>query len=416
MKAVRSDVAGRKQRGQTIVMLAVFMVLIILFVGMAIDLGFAYVTKASLSKAVDAAVLAGAKNLSQGKAQAETLARKAFALNYRGMGLDASTPSVAVDFPVVSGYTEVKVSATTNMKTFFLRILPQYQQLAISADAQAFRANLVMSVVLDRSGSLKSNGGWQYLPTAVEDFVDNFDDDNDQVSMVSFASDDTTDAARKKNFKAAIHSQLHGWGKSKFAGGTYAMGGLVRGKSENDSYSPGTGENVLKVVVFFTDGRANSNQDTLSCSGSPIRYGGCSLAEARLGFCSGVGFWYSSNPKDNVGCTTSRFPAQQPGNPGRLQPDSAAYTDIPADAEYRILQMASSMRAASSYPTVFYVVGLGDDDTLNKPFLQQLANDVHSPAYNSTQPAGEALFTNDPSELEQVFQEIASRIQLRLTQ
>lgn len=239
---------------------------------------------------------------------------------------------------------------------------------------------------------------------------------NDQVSMVSFASDDTTDAARKKNFKASTHSQLRGWCRSKFDGGTYAMGGLVRGKSENDSYSPGTGENVLKVVVFFTDGRANSNQDTLSCRGTPVRYGGCSLAEARLGFCSGVGFWYAANPKANVSCTTNHLPAQQPGNAGRLQPDFAAQADIPADAEYRVLQMANTRRAASSYPTVFYVVGLGDDDTLNKPFLRQLANDVHSPQYNSRQPAGEALFTNDPSEPDKVFEEIASKIQLRLTQ
>jgi hypothetical protein len=81
-----------------------------------------------------------------------------------------------------------------------------------------------------------------------------------------------------------------------------------------------------------------------------------------------------------------------------------------------MLRLADSMRAASPYPTVFYVVGLGDENTLNKPFLQQLANDIHSPAYNSSQPAGEALFTNDPSELEQIFQEVASKIQLRLTQ
>jgi Flp pilus assembly protein TadG len=393
-------------------MLAVFMVLIILFVGMAIDLGLAYVTKASLSKAVDAAVLAGAKNLSQGKAQAETLARKSFALNYQGMGLDASTPSVAVDFPVVSGYTEVKVSATTNMKTFFLRILPQYERLVISADAQAFRANLLMSVVLDRSGSLSKNGGWQYLPTAVGDFIDNFDDNNDQVSMVSFASDDTTDAARKKNFKASIHSQLHGWGRSKFDGGTYAMGGLARGKAENESYTAAIGENVLKVVVFFTDGQANSNEDVLDCSSVPIRYGGCSPLETGCG----VAFWYAKNPKKTVTCGSTHFPAQAPHNGGNLPPHPNAMADITADAEYRMLRLADSMRAASPYPTVFYVVGLGDENTLNKPFLQQLANDIHSPAYNSSQPAGEALFTNDPSELEQIFQEVASKIQLRLTQ
>jgi Flp pilus assembly protein TadG len=394
-------------------MLALFMVVIILFVGMAIDFGFAYVTKASLSKSVDAACLTGARNLSQGRSQADTLARSSFALNYGTSGRDVSAPAVSVEFPIdASGYTQVKVTATARIRTFFIRILPQFSTLTISADAQAFRANLVMSVVLDRSGSLQDNHGWRYLPRAVEDFIENFDDDNDQVSMVSFASDDTTDVQRKKNFKANIHSQFRGWGRNKFEGGTYAVGGLARARVENDNYIPASGENVLKVAVFFTDGRANTNEDVLSCSPRPVRYGGCSPAETGCG----MAYWHANNPRHYLTCDSYVFPAQQPGNPGRLRPEWAAMADITADAEYRLQQIATEMRQSSPYPTTFYAIGLGDDNTINKAFLRQLVNDPNSPTFDSRQPEGEALFTSDPSELDELFDRIASKILLRLTQ
>ena len=61
-----------------------------------------------------------------------------------------------------------------------------------------------------------------------------------------------------------------------------------------------------------------------------------------------------------------------------------------------------------------YSIGLGNN--INKVFLQRIANDPASPTFNSSLPAGSAVFAPSSLQLEQVFQIIASKILLRLTQ
>jgi len=55
------------EKGQIYVLFALFLPVLIVFVGLALDFGFAYVTKTTLSKAVDSAALAGMSNLNQGQ-------------------------------------------------------------------------------------------------------------------------------------------------------------------------------------------------------------------------------------------------------------------------------------------------------------------------------------------------------------
>ena len=51
-----------RESGQTLILFTLFIIVLILFVGLGIDLGFAYITRAQLSKAVDAACLTGIRN------------------------------------------------------------------------------------------------------------------------------------------------------------------------------------------------------------------------------------------------------------------------------------------------------------------------------------------------------------------
>ena len=75
---------------------------------------------------------------------------------------------------------------------------------------------------------------------------------------------------------------------------------------------------------------------------------------------------------------------------------------------------------AENPATYVYAIGLGK--TVDQDFLKQIANDPSSPSYNPGQPAGLAVFVPDcPSStctdnLQQVFQTIAAKILLRLTQ
>ena len=59
--------ASKGEEGQILIVLAIGGLVLILFMGLAVDGGMAYITKAKLSKAVDAACLTGMKALPQGQ-------------------------------------------------------------------------------------------------------------------------------------------------------------------------------------------------------------------------------------------------------------------------------------------------------------------------------------------------------------
>ena len=392
-----------RQRGQILPTFAVLLPVLILFAGLGIDVGLAYVSRAMLSKAVDAACLAGMRNLNQGQSQATTIAQSAFNLNYKTSSRDANPPALNINFTTDSnGDPVIAVNATATIKTFFMQLVPQYKTLQVSANAQATRPKLIMSLVLDRSGSMNLNGGAQALPPAVQTFIDMFDDSIDHVAMVSFSSIATVDVPIRTYFQLPIISAANAM---KFGGATFAQGGLLDAQTQINSVSA-TG-NVVKVVVFFTDGWANTNQDTLACPGQTlINYGGCSPPEAAVGWC-GPGFAFlNPNTGAQTSCSATQFYSQQ-----YKTMQSLNITNISNDALYRAIQLSNQLRAQGM---VVYSIGLGDK--ISQTFLQQVANDPNSPSFNPNQPVGEAVFAPTANDLQGVFQTIAAKILLRLTQ
>ena len=86
----------RKERGQILMLLAILIPILIAFVGLTIDLGLAYVTKTTLSKAVDAAALTALRNLNQGQAQATSSAQSAFNVNYQSIPVGTLDPQCSI--------------------------------------------------------------------------------------------------------------------------------------------------------------------------------------------------------------------------------------------------------------------------------------------------------------------------------
>ena len=85
----------------------------------------------------------------------------------------------------------LNVSATVTINTYFIRVLSSiglgnWKTLTVGESAQATRANLVMSIVLDVSGSMNGDGGIAGLKIAVPDFINQFENNYDQVAMVTF--------------------------------------------------------------------------------------------------------------------------------------------------------------------------------------------------------------------------------------
>ena len=423
MKLFSRNRSRENERGQVVILVAVSMTLMLLFLALAIDVGFAYVTKARLSKAVDAACLTAMRNLAQGQTTAKNLAINSFNGNYNVSGLDNNPPTVTVSFSTDAyGQTLVNVRATATIRTFFMRMLPNRQTLSVSDSAQATRGKLVMSLVLDRSGSMTNNGGSTALPPAVTTFINYFDNSNDEVAMISFASNATIDVPIGYSFITPITNAVNAM-KSKFSGGTFGPGGLTDAKAQNDSVTVQPGQNVVKVVVYFTDGYVNTIQDKLSCSGTLTlyNYGGYDSGSSvdvfnptsgtSLATYDGVSSW---TPTTTCLKTVTKFTSAING-----QLKSLNRTNVTADAKYRALQTATAMRTEN--PGMFiYSIGLGT--SVDQAFLQQIANDPASSTYNPNQPVGQAVFaSNCPSsqcsaQLQQVFQTIAAKILLRLTQ
>ncbi len=265
-----------------------------------------------------------------------------------------------------------------------------------------------MSLVLDRSGSMSGNGGGAALPGAVATFIAQFDESVDRAGMSSFASHARRDVDPITTpFKTAITTAANAF---VFQGGTFSQGGLTNGFAQIQAVPVVAGEDIVKVCVFFTDGLANIVQNNLNCGGTPtLRNFG--------GFDSGstVGFFDPAN--GNQLCTTSGgTPSCCSGVNTFLSSidgtnKSFIRANVTPEAEFRAVQVANDMRANG---IIVYAVGLGNN--INQNFLRQIANDPSVAGYSPTFYDGEALFAPTAAQLGQVFEVLANKIILRITQ
>src|SRR5262249_23667835 len=101
----------RNERGYVLIYMTVVLAALLLFTGLAVDSGRAYVVKAQLTKAVDGAALAAARNLNSGDPKAE--AQRVFKANFPS-GYLGTTPS---DPTAAAGFFSSSVDPTTGVNT-----------------------------------------------------------------------------------------------------------------------------------------------------------------------------------------------------------------------------------------------------------------------------------------------------------
>ncbi len=423
--SLRNAIDRRKpgEHGQTLVLFLLMMVILFVFVGMGIDLGFAYITKAELSKGVDSAALSGMRNISQGTAAASLIASNAFAANYGKSGRDVSPPALTINFGTVNGNTVLNVSATVAINTFFIRVMPaiglgNWNTLTVGESAQATRATLIMALVLDRSGSMAGNGGSTALPPAVTNFIALFDDTTDYASQVSFSSAASVDVSMGQPFISKIQSAALAL---NFNGDTCSDQGLTNGLAQINLETNVTaqGQNVVRVMVFFTDGIANTFNYVFDCGDRNIGYNGPTLFDP------------ASGTNLNTGCTVpATLSSINPSNgvltAGAVNADGtsqASCISMHDEAENRAEWIAYQARQQGY---VIYAIGMGSPGiqgecnnafpTLNPAFLMDVANTTDSATYNPNQKVGDYAVAADAGQLNEVFQDIAAKILLRLSQ
>jgi hypothetical protein len=261
----------------------------------------------------------------------------------------------------------------------------------------------------------------------------------------------------------------------QFTGGTFGTGAgtqpildpaigapLSLAKLQNDSVAIQPGQNVVRVLVYFTDGLMNAVQDNFYCGplaqSTLVNYGGydsgtndvafldptCSPTTSGSGCLNESGHvsqWTDFTPgkstyftydsagdrcEDKTGAYVTTFTPQQPGkcNDGSTPPCPFNRQNVTSETQYRAIQSAIALRTDAPVPVYVYSIGLGPSvSPTTQAFLAQLANDPAYPAtYIKGQPAGEFFYIpNCPSsvctsELNTAFQTIAAKILLRLTQ
>ena len=89
--------------------------------------------------------------------------------------------------PCAAGTTCVRIAADGAIPTSYIRLLG-FDTLKVSASGTAQRTPIVMSLVLDKSGSMNFNGGAAALPPAVINFTNHFAVGIDHLSEISFSS------------------------------------------------------------------------------------------------------------------------------------------------------------------------------------------------------------------------------------
>jgi Mg-chelatase subunit ChlD len=244
--------------GSVLLLVAVSLAGILVFAGLCLDTGRAYLVKAQLSKAVDAAALGAARSLNSGTPSADAAA--IFKANFKSgfVGTGATDPTTALNFynlatDAGNGINTITVTATVTMQTTLMRLV-NIPTVTVTSSAQATRRMVDLSLVIDVSSSIGSQ--WPAVRDAARTFVGDFDANNDRMDLILFSNGadvlvpmNSARGFNKTNVQNAIPNNLPG-------GSTLMVEGLYRGWDELRTVPAGS-QASLRVIVLFTDGASN---------------------------------------------------------------------------------------------------------------------------------------------------------------
>ncbi|WP_343562724.1 TadE/TadG family type IV pilus assembly protein [Kiloniella sp. b19] len=176
--------------GASVVMVAVAMVPMLGMAGLAVDTTRAYMLKSQLSYALDAAGLAGGKELFSD--DLNRTINTVFKANFPDSYMNAQMLSFN---PVVDAQGEsLTITASVRIETTFLKVIGQ-DEITVAASTTIQRAvrGMELALVLDTTGSMRNNNKIGALKTAATDLVNILFGDNETVddfwvSLVPFTS------------------------------------------------------------------------------------------------------------------------------------------------------------------------------------------------------------------------------------
>jgi Flp pilus assembly protein TadG len=261
-----------RQSGISLMFAGLSLTFIVPAVGLMIDVGVLYSVEARFQSAVDGAALAAARALTLGQTTAaQATAAQNNAVNWfyanfpsgswgtTGTNMSQATVSV-FDDPNNAHVRNVTVNASTSVPTFFMSWFGS-TTTPLSATGNASRRDVVVMMVLDRSGSMQNAGACASMVSAAKLFTGQFAEGRDQIGLVSFSDNVYIHSAPTTTFQSVLgYSNDSGSGTGALdtiacAGGTSTAQAIS--VAYNELYQvnePG----ALNVIMFETDGLPNT--------------------------------------------------------------------------------------------------------------------------------------------------------------
>jgi hypothetical protein len=265
----RTRARNTSSRGQVLPLAALMMVVLIAFVGLAIDAGRLFIARAELVRAVDAAALAGTlelPNLTAAQAKVITYMAK-------------NEPDATVEAPISPVERQIEVRGTKSVDVIFMRVFG-FDTVEVSATATAGFGVLAVDTVMaiDATGSMGDGSGCPNGSTcpivaaknAAKSFTDTLLSGSTQSSetlvgvapyrgcfnlpnLFSFCIPIATMVQSLSNNKSVVDSRINA---------ITAVGGsgtnICNGMSKANEVLFGVGHhsvsNMLKIVVILSDG------------------------------------------------------------------------------------------------------------------------------------------------------------------
>ena len=262
---MRTTIILNNQKGAVAVLFAIMLVIIFAFAAGAVDVGAWFVARAELSKSLDAAALAAAKNISNPFVDPLLLAKQFARENFRDeSSWTVGTPTINASW---EEQNRVRVSGSVNTESYFARIF-DIDTVVATSGAVARKNAVEIMLVLDRSGSMDGSP-MRDLKAAARSFVSFFEDtqEQDQVGLISFATSVTIDVPRQNNFVSAMQSAIN---DMDAVGATNAEDALDQsdgpyGLTDQSGFSGD--EYLQQYVIFFSDGNPTAFRGTFRYNG-----------------------------------------------------------------------------------------------------------------------------------------------------
>ncbi|HME43475.1 MAG TPA: vWA domain-containing protein [Syntrophorhabdales bacterium] len=419
------------QKGAVLILFALLLLVLIGFVALAMEAGRWYMIRAELSKSVDAAALAGAKNISNPYVNPLTLAQEFGQANFpTGYAGTPATGTGAAAFTASQPANhQIQVTGSVMALAYLARLFG-VNQVTTSTSGVAKMNQVEIMLVLDRSGSMAGQPESD-LKNAAITFLQFFTDTQatDKVGLISFATSVTVAFPLSNNFVTPMTAAINAM---TAVGATNTEDAIAQASGPsgftNQTGIPGN-QRVQQFLILFTDGNPtafrgtfknnNTNYDAVVCGtgnycdqvwpqlGNPNSETwlnvnpvptGDGLSTSSTSCCSGNSCtqttqWniFSTYPVPGYGPQSCNIPSQ-------FGPPLAPYI-----CQTAITMAIANAQTLKNNGVMIYTIGLGVN--INQNFLASISSGTSFQYYAPTS-----------SDLLSIFNLIAKDIKLRLVQ